>query len=202
MRLRIRSSPACSDRCRCGISRASLAKASIRSRSASTESIEDKRSRLSSGTCLRICLHQRAELGRTGQIGAIARDVDAGQHDFAHSRWRRGGCTCVDDGAHRHRARVAAAVRDDAEGAAVVAAVLHLDKGARAAVECRRSNAARFPCTAMMSLTSAFVASATPKSARVRAQSFAAELLAHCRARDRPRAWPRRSAARSAPRSR
>ena len=32
----------------------------------------------------------------------------------------------IDNSAHRHRARIAAAVRNDAEGAAVVAAVLHL----------------------------------------------------------------------------
>ena len=34
-------------------------------------------------------LDQRAELRRARQIGAIARDVDAGEHDFASSRWRR-----------------------------------------------------------------------------------------------------------------
>ena len=37
------------------------------------------------------------------------------------------------DFAHRHRARVPAPIRDDAEGAAVVAAVLHLHERARAA---------------------------------------------------------------------
>ena len=39
----------------------------------------------------------------------------------------------LDDGAHRHRARIAAAIRDDAEGATVVATVLHLHEHARQA---------------------------------------------------------------------
>ena len=75
-----------------------------------------------------------AELWRTRQIGAVTGDIDAGQHNFAitvadqtlHVRDHR---------AHRHRARIAAAVWNDAEGAAVVAAVLHLDEGAGAAGE-------------------------------------------------------------------
>src|SRR5262249_61479816 len=70
-------------------------------------------------------LYQRAEPRRAWQVAAIAREVDAGEHDLAvtalgepaHLRHHL---------AHRHRARVAAAVWDDAEGAAVVAAVLHL----------------------------------------------------------------------------
>ena len=41
----------------------------------------------------------------------------------------------LDHGAHRHRARVAAPERDDAERAAVVAAVLHLHEGARPAAQ-------------------------------------------------------------------
>src|SRR3954465_2854551 len=36
-----------------------------------------------------------------------------------------------DHGAHRHRARIATAVGNDAEGAAVIAAVLHLHEDAR-----------------------------------------------------------------------
>src|SRR3984893_18235368 len=39
----------------------------------------------------------------------------------------------IDHGAHRYRARIAAAVRDDAEGAAVIAAVLHLHEHPRQA---------------------------------------------------------------------
>ena len=42
-------------------------KASSRSRSASTESIDDRRSRLSSGTCLRICLTSVPSLGAPGR---------------------------------------------------------------------------------------------------------------------------------------
>ena len=59
------------------------ASASSRSRSASTESIDDSRSRSQLRHVLEDLLHQRAELRRAGQVGAIARDVDAGQHDLA-----------------------------------------------------------------------------------------------------------------------
>ena len=54
IRFRIMSSPACSDRCRCGISRGSPAIASTSRGSASTESIEESRSRGRSGTAARI----------------------------------------------------------------------------------------------------------------------------------------------------
>ena len=79
-------------------------------------------------------LDQRAELRRTGQVGAVARDIDAGEHDLAIAVGEE-AAHVLDDRAHRHRARIAAAVRDDAEGAAVVAAVLHLDEGAGVALE-------------------------------------------------------------------
>ena len=55
--------------------------------------------------------------------------------------------------------------------------------------------------TAMMSLTTAFGASSRPKAARVRVHA-AALSFSRCRGRDRLRPWRRRSAARSAPRSR
>ena len=61
-------SPCCSDRCRCGISRASVANASSRSGSASTESIEDSRSRSSPSTCLRICFTSVPSLGAPGRL--------------------------------------------------------------------------------------------------------------------------------------
>ena len=61
MRFRVMSSPACSERCRCGISRSSSAIARIRSASASTESIEESRSRGSSGTSLQDLAHELAE---------------------------------------------------------------------------------------------------------------------------------------------
>ncbi len=68
-------------------------------------------------------LHQQAKLGPARET--IARDVDAGQHHLAiavldqasHLRHHPG---------HRHRARVSTSERDDAERAAVVAAILHL----------------------------------------------------------------------------
>ncbi len=167
MRLRMRSSPACNDRCRCGISRASLASASSRSASASTESIDDSRSRASSGTSRRICFTSVPSRGAPAGR-AIAGDVDAGQHDLAiaalgepaHLRHHL---------VHRHRARIAAAERNDAEGAAVVAAVLHLHEGARAAVDAVDRDAARMPRTAMMSVTATFSSS---RRAQARASSF------------------------------
>ena len=194
MRLRIMSSPACSDRCRCGISRGSSASASSRSASASTESIEDSRSRceLRHVAC-RICFTS-APSRRAGSR-AIARDVDAGQHDLAiavldqpaHLRHHL---------AHRHRARIAAAERDDAEGAAVVAAVLHLHEARGCGLRCRRCDAARVVRTAMMSLTDDLFGRVERSPAR------GATASPRCRARDRPRAWRRTSAGRSAPRSR
>ena len=128
------SSPDCSDRCRCGISRGSVAIASSRSSSASIESIEDSRRRLTSGTCLQDRLHQPAELRRARQVGAIAGHVDAGQHDLGIAVAGQ-PLDLLDHRAHRHRARIAAAIGDDAEGAAMVAAVLHLDEGARPALD-------------------------------------------------------------------
>ena len=77
-------------------------------------------------------LDQRAEFWRARQIGAIAGDVDAGQHDLAITVADE-PAHVIDHRAHRHRARIAAAIRNDAERAAMVAAVLHLDEGAGAA---------------------------------------------------------------------
>src|SRR6516162_510296 len=54
MRFSVRSSPACRDRCRCGISRSSSAIALSSAPSASTESTEERRKRFSSGTSFRI----------------------------------------------------------------------------------------------------------------------------------------------------
>ena len=107
-------------------------------RSASTESIEERRSRSSSGTCAQDRLDQRAERRRARQVAAVARDVDAGQHDLARA--------VLDEAAAPARPRRPSArerelprpIRDDAEGAAVVAAVLHLHEGAGAAARCRR----------------------------------------------------------------
>ena len=79
-------------------------------------------------------LHQLAEPRRAGQARAVARDVDAGQHHLAVAALDE-AAHLRDDLAHRHRARVPAPERDDAEGAAVVAAVLHLHDRACAAFD-------------------------------------------------------------------
>src|SRR4029077_19461059 len=75
-----------------------------------------------------------AELGRAGKIAAVAGEIDAGEDDLAIAA-RAQLAHLRHHLAHGHRARIAAAIRDDAEGAAVIAAVLHLHEGARAAFE-------------------------------------------------------------------
>ena len=124
----------------------------MRCASASTWSIEERRRRCSSGTWRRMWRTSLPERHLARQVGAVARDVDAGEHDL--------GVAGLDQPAHlrhhlagRHRARRPAAVGDDAEGAAVVAAVLHLHVGARAASRSRRSVACAVSRTDMMSLT-------------------------------------------------
>ena len=129
IRFRIMSSPDCSDKCRCGISRGSSAMASIRCSSASTWSIDDSRSRLSSGTWRRIWRTSRPSVMSPGRSRTVRGDVDARDHDLGVARF--------DEAAHlRHdlaggnRARGSATVGNDAECAAMVAAVLHLHIGA------------------------------------------------------------------------
>ena len=125
---------------------------SSRSRSASIESIEDSRSRGSSGTWRRIA-SQHAERRLAGQVRAVAGDVDPGQHDLAIAAPT--SAAPARRPAHRHRARIAAAIGDDAEGAAVIAAVLDLHDGARPSDESVDQMRRRLP-TAMMSLTATF----------------------------------------------
>ena len=125
---------------------------------------------------------------RSAGSRAVAGDVDAGQHDLAIAVARPAGATCATTSSDRHRARIAAAERDDAEGAAVVAAVLHLHEGAGAALDAVDRDAARSRVTAMMSSTRDLrVASSAAQVAARRASP-------RCRARGRPPAW-RRSAA-------
>ena len=66
-----------------------------------------------------------AEARAAGQVGAVSGYVDAGQHDLAiaggKERTRLG-----DDLAERHRAARPARIGDYAKGAAMVAALLHL----------------------------------------------------------------------------
>src|SRR6202008_1429547 len=77
---------------------------------------------------------QLAQRRLAGQVGAPAGDVDAGPHHLAVAL---GGppTHLLDHLAGGRRARIPAAVGDDAEGAAVVAAVLHLDIGAGAILQ-------------------------------------------------------------------
>src|SRR5512146_1809935 len=75
-----------------------------------------------------------AEGGLPGKIGAEAGQIDAGQHQLAKAGIAE-RARLADDLADRHRTAVAAAEGNDAEGAAVVAALLRLDKGARAVLE-------------------------------------------------------------------
>ena len=67
MRFRIMLSPACSDRCRCGISRGSVAMACIRAGSASMLSIELIRSRGRSGTSRRMRFTRSPRRGCAGR---------------------------------------------------------------------------------------------------------------------------------------
>ncbi len=133
MRFSTRSDPDCSDRCKCGMKRGSLASRSHSASSIAAGSSEDSRSRGSSGTAR----STRGRPARRCPARAVAGDVDAGQHHLPHA----GG----DQGAHlrhhrgrRHAAVGAAAERDGAEGAAVVAAGLHLHEAAGVGGEPRR----------------------------------------------------------------
>ena len=74
--------------------------------------------------------HQGAEPRPRRQVGAVAGDVDTGQHDLAAAAGDQ-RADPADDGFRGDAAVVAAGEGDDAEGAAVVAAILDLDEGAR-----------------------------------------------------------------------
>src|SRR5215472_13982553 len=89
-------------------------------------------------------LHQCAELGRAREIPAIAGEIDAGENDLAIAA-RAEPAHLRDRLAHGYRARIAAAIGNDAKGAAVVAAILHLHEGARAALEAVDEMRGRLP---------------------------------------------------------
>ena len=72
---------------------------------------------------------QGAERRLVRQVAAIAGEVDAGEHDFSRARLHQAS-TLDDHAILRKRARIPAAEGDDAEGAAMVAAVLDLDEAA------------------------------------------------------------------------
>ncbi len=128
MRFRIRSEPCCSDRCRCGMNRGSAATTSRRSR-IGLDAVERGQPQAGQlGHFAQHALQQRAEARAVGR--RVGRDVDARQHDLggaASTRPRTSSTTRSGGG----RARRAAPEGDDAEGAAVVAAVLDLDEAAR-----------------------------------------------------------------------
>src|SRR6266478_2729603 len=89
-------------------------------------------------------LHQRAELGRARAIPAVAGEIDAGENDLAIAA-RAQPAHLRDRLAHGYRARIAATKGNDAKGAAVVAAILHLHEGARAALEAVDEMRGRLP---------------------------------------------------------
>ena len=78
--------------------------------------------------------HQLAQSRRPRQVGAVRGDVDAGQHHLLVPRLDQ-GANLRHHRADRHAAVGAAAERDDAERAAMVAALLHLHEGPRPAGE-------------------------------------------------------------------
>ncbi len=88
--------------------------------------------------------HQGAEPRRARQVRAVARDVHSGQHHLAIAALDQ-ATHLGHDLAHRHRARIPPTVRDDAEGATVIAAVLHLDEGAALALDPVDQVRRRFP---------------------------------------------------------
>ncbi len=73
--------------------------------------------------------HQMTKLRITRQVAAPRGQVNAGEHHFVvalrHQFLRLG-----DNVTRRRRARIAAAIGDDAEGAAVIAAILHFHESA------------------------------------------------------------------------
>ncbi|MND29501.1 hypothetical protein D3C80_200100 [compost metagenome] len=78
---------------------------------------------------LQQCLGKITKRRLTGQVSAIAGRIHPGQHDFAIAAFRQPACL-IHHRTHGHRARIAAPVGYDAEGAAMIAAILYLNEGA------------------------------------------------------------------------
>jgi len=76
--------------------------------------------------------HQPAQPGRSGQVRSVAGEIDAGEDDFAIAALAQ-GAHLRHHLPHGHRARIAAPIGNDAEGAAMVAAILYRHEGAHAA---------------------------------------------------------------------
>src|SRR6476620_2295947 len=66
--------------------------------------------------------------GLARQISAVAGDVDACQHDLGMAGFNQ-ALNLPDDACYRHRPGIASSERNDAERAAMIAAVLHLHEG-------------------------------------------------------------------------
>ncbi len=71
--------------------------------------------------------HEPAQRRRAWQVGAISGEIDARQHQLRIARFGQPP-RLGDQRTHRHATGIAASERNDAEGAAVIAAVLHLRK--------------------------------------------------------------------------
>ena len=97
MRLRIRSSPACSDRWKCGISRGSPAISSSKASSISMLSSDDRRRRL------RPRLGGEQPLAQEPKPAFVTGDVDAGEHDLlrAFGKFRRDRVRIASNGSER-----------------------------------------------------------------------------------------------------
>ena len=134
MRLRIVSSPAWRLRWKCGISRGSSAIRPSRSSSTSTGSSEDRRSLGRSGTRSSRPPGRLTQGRGAGQVLAVVGDIDPGQHDFAESLGDQRP-RLIRDRPQRYRPARAPAEGDDAERAAVIAALLHLEERAGAPFE-------------------------------------------------------------------
>src|SRR5262249_47306798 len=78
--------------------------------------------------------HELAESRRARKVSTISREVDACQYDFGEARMHQSP-GLLHDRAHRHAARVSAPERNDAEGAAMITAILYLQKGTGASLE-------------------------------------------------------------------
>ena len=74
------------------------------------------------------------EVWRAGEIPAVGGKIDAGQHDL-FGTFVEAGFDRRESRVDRHRARCAAPIRNNAECAAMIAAVLHREKGAGAALD-------------------------------------------------------------------
>jgi hypothetical protein len=97
--------------------------------SASMESSDDSRSRFIPGTSFQQLAHQRAQAGRARQIGAIGRSGPRPVSTISAKPFsvsRRASAITSPMPTLRELPR---AIRDDAEGAAMIAAILHLQEG-------------------------------------------------------------------------